>query len=163
MNNLENFYGMMPNNDFNYFNNMNMIPDYNQNTFMPYNYDNNIYDNNLDITTPEVGFIRGNMFDNLYDPYKNYKPLVPQDGSERESLLNGIREYAFALTDLDLFLDTHPKNQEAINLYNNCLKEENKLRNEYEQKYGPLSLDSKYQNPNSWAWIQEPWPWEGDK
>ena len=26
------------------------------------------------IIDPYEGFIRGNLFENLYDPYKNYKP-----------------------------------------------------------------------------------------
>ena len=36
-----------------------------------------------------------------------------------------------------------------------------KLRNEYERKYGPLSLSSPSNDVYPFAWINGPWPWEG--
>ena len=31
---------------------------------------------------------------------------------------------------------------------------------EYENKYGPLVLDSNSLNTYPWAWDDKPWPWE---
>lgn len=161
MNNINPLYGMIPfydgNNSIDYYPN-NMV-----NNQM--NTSNNMINNIVsgpDLTTPQLGFIKGNMFENLYVPYKNYKPLIPEVNSERGKLLNSIRELAFALNDLDLYLDTHPDNSTIINLYGNYLKEKQRIMNEYESKYGPLNLNSKYQNISNWSWAVEPWPWESD-
>ena len=51
--------------------------------FNNYNYSNNNVNNNID---PYKGFIRGNIFDSLYDPYKNYKPLFTGTLNAEEAL-----------------------------------------------------------------------------
>lgn len=161
MNNYEGYF--YPSNDMNYMTGMNSImQDMN---YMGNNLYNNINNsnNNADITNVREGYLRGNMFNNLYDKYKNYVPLEINAKSDRQRLLNQIRSYKFALTDLNLYLDTHPNNVEVINLYNNYLNEEKKLCNEYEKMYGPITLESSYLNKNNWVWINGPWPWEGDK
>ena len=65
------------------------FPDMNviSNTFLqPTNQNNNT---NQNIAEAYEGFIRGNLFNNLYDQYKNYRPtkLVP-DNEQAELLLN---------------------------------------------------------------------------
>lgn len=115
------------------------------------------------ILDPKEGFTRGNLFRNLYDGYKNYMPQEINAQNEREALLNQWRQYNFALVELDLHLDTHPNDTNAIKLYNdynNILKQ---IASKYESMYGPLTLDSSYLNNNSWSWINSPWPWEEDK
>ena len=57
---------------------------------------------------PKEGWIRGNLFANLYDPYKNYKPAKIEAKDEREALLYQVMQYKFALVELNLYLDTHP-------------------------------------------------------
>lgn len=106
------------------------------------------------------GFIRGNMYAELYDPYIPSEPfnLMPQN--EMEALLNKVREYEFALVDLNLYLDTHPEDTEKIKAYNQYLVMEKQAKNDFETKYGPLSLDSETLNSFPWAWEMYPWPWE---
>lgn len=111
----------------------------------------------LDLTE---GFIRGNLFKNLYDPYKNYKPGNVEAKNEREALLYQIMQYKFALIDLNLYLDNYPNNQELIKLYNKYLNIEKQMCDKYESKYGPLTLNSDYLNKNTWVWKNSPWPWE---
>jgi len=112
------------------------------------------------ITEPYKGFIRGNMFENLYEQYKNYKPMNINSTNERENLLNQLQQYAFALIDLDLYLDVNPNDSSAIKLYNNYLGIKKQIMDKYENMYGPLTLDSDDLNKNSWVWIRSPWPWE---
>ena len=65
--------------------------------------------------------------------------------------------------EIELFLDTNQFNQNMINLYNNYLSEAKKAQNEYEQNYGPITLDSDYLKGNTWNWLKSKWPWEGTR
>ena len=109
---------------------------------------------------PTQGWLRGNLFANLYDPYKNYKPANLDPKNERETLLYQVMQYKFALTELNLYLDTHPNDTEMIKLYNQYLNIEKQMCDKYESMYGPLTLDSNYLDKNNWVWTNSPWPWE---
>ncbi len=106
------------------------------------------------------GFIRGNMFANLYEPYTSNEPHPLTPANEREALLNRVREYGFALIDLNLYLDTHPEDRNMINTYNQYLQLKKQTEEEYERRYGPLALSSGALNTYPWAWLTPPWPWE---
>ena len=111
-----------------------------------------------DIANLMEGFNRGNMFNNLYDPYKNHYYKVMVKG-ERDSLLLNIQMLDFALTDLNLYLDLFPKDSNALNLYNKYNEELNNYKKTFEKKYGPLTADGiKYQG--EFIWIKNPWPWD---
>ena len=128
-------------------------------TFMNYNNYNNV--DKDDVGNIKEGFLRGNLFDNLYDPYKNYKygELVARD--KREELLYNILKYKFAMVELDLYLDMNPNDRSMIELYKKYMMEEKMLCEQYEKSYGPLTLDSMEVGTNKWNWIESPWPWEG--
>ena len=115
------------------------------------------------ILEPYKAFVRGNSFENLYDPYKGYKPGEINPTSEREAMLNQWQQYSFILTDLNLFLDTHPNDREALGLYNKYLKIKNEIEKKYESAYGPITTSSENIGDNNWKWINGPWPWEGVK
>ena len=121
------------------------------------NYNNSIINNKF-INVSE-GFLRGNMENNTYVPYKNMKYIKPNLSSEKQKDLYKIQQISFAAHDANLYLDTHPNDVEMINLYNKYLKEEKKLTDLYEQKYGPLELDGNGLDMTPWSWINEPWPW----
>lgn len=123
--------------------------------------------NNMNIKTnlvdPKEAFLRGNLFNDLYDPYKNYKYGMLKATNQKEELLYNILMYKFGLNELNLYLDNYPNDTEMINLYNKYLSEEKNLSNQYEKNYGPLTVDSEYMGNTSWKWINSPWPWEGNK
>lgn len=74
-------------------------------------------------------------------------------------LLKRLTILDFLAVDLQLFLDTHPDDSEAINKYNSVIKEADMLRNQYEKTYGPLySFRSK--SRDEFTWIDSPWPWQ---
>lgn len=144
------------------------------NQFYPYSVDNNYQNDysqnmisntsNSNISGNEVynSFIRGNYFDSLYDPYKNYQPIKPTISSERESMLEEIQSYNFAITDLNLYLDVNPNDTTAINLLNGYANTYKRLVKNFEEKHGPLNVE--YDNKtNTWQWVQSPWPWEVQK
>ena len=168
-------------NNFNYdynsylnsMNNRTYIPDMMNNMIDPniMNYmTNNIQNmnqinnkNGSEILNPTKGYIRGNLFKDLYDPYKNYKPKDISPSNEKEALLEQWRQYSFALTELNLYLDTNPNDDYALNLYNKYLDAKKKTQEKFERMYGPVTLSSNNAATNTWNWINGPWPWEGDK
>lgn len=115
---------------------------------------------NNQLLSPTEGWLRGNLFKNLYEPYKNYKPANIEAKNEKEALLYQVMQYKFALIELNLYLDNYPNDQELINLYNKYLNIEKQMCDKYESLYGPLTLDSNYLNKNTWVWKNSPWPWE---
>ena len=131
-----------------------------------YNEFNNTFNNkdnymdNSSLFSPKEGFLRGNMFKNLYDPYKNYKYGELKPNNNREELLYNLLKYKFAMQEIDLYLDVYPNDMQMINLYKKYLEEEKKLCQEYEKSFGPLTLDSMNLGDNNWKWISTPWPWE---
>ena len=123
-------------------------------------YSNNMTSNQL--ATINLAIDRGNLFNNLYDPYKNYKYNNLTATNKREELLLNVLRYDFVLTELNLYLDIYPKDRNMINLYNQYLEEKKRACFEYTKNFGPLTLDDQSNN-NSWSWLQSPWPWEGTK
>lgn len=123
-------------------------------------YSNNMTSNQL--ATINLALDRGNLFNNLYDPYKNYKYNNLTATNKREELLLNVLRYDFVLTELTLYLDIYPKDRNMINLYNQYLEEKKRACFEYTKNFGPLTLDDQSNN-NSWSWLQSPWPWEGTK
>lgn len=134
-----------------------------QNNYLKYNnIDNNMnnYNNTNQLYDAYAGFIRGNMFPNLYDPYKIPKPYDIQPINEQAQLLTYLDALQFALIDLNLYLDVHPKDRNMINLFNQYQIQKEQILKEYESKYGPLLLSSDALNSFPWAWVNNPWPWE---
>ena len=79
--------------------------------------------------------------------------------NEREQLLNKLRAVQFALVDLGLFLDTHPKQQQALEMYKQLSNEQKRLSDLYEQSFGPLTAGGGG-NTDYWDWVATPFPWE---
>lgn len=80
--------------------------------------------------------------------------------TEREKLLQMVRMYQFALTEVTLFLDSHPKNAAALAYFQTNQKKYNDAVAAYEAKFGPLS-SLHAPEADEWQWIADPWPWEG--
>ena len=129
-----------------------------------YNYQNKVQNqmnyNNPKLYNPYEGFIRGNLFPNLYDGYKDYKPFQINPMNEQAEMLTNIDSLGFATIDLDLYLDINPNDQNAIGLFNQYRKEKEELIKNYELKYGPLLLNSEALNSVPWMWNDRPWHWE---
>ncbi len=79
--------------------------------------------------------------------------------TEREMLLRKIATVDFAITDLQIFLNTHPRNKEIAEKLLRYQEKSDILKKQYEQKFGLLTA-SQNENENQWNWIASPWPWE---
>ena len=102
------------------------------------------------------GFNRGNMFDNLFWPYKYIADVQGVD--RRSKLMLDIQTYCFAAHEMNLYLDLYPNDVQAIGLFNQYTEESNRLINEYEREYGKINLG--INESYTWEWINSPWPWE---
>ena len=121
-------------------------------------------DNNfLDLYGPYDGFIKGNLFKNLYLPYKDYEPAKLLPNNEYEEDLLNLNQVQFACHDINLFLDNYPDDIKMIDLYNKYRQNYMDLLQSFESKYGPINVYFDGISGNTWSWNNEPWPWKGDK
>lgn len=77
------------------------------------------------------------------------------------AMLKRIQEMEFVAIELNLYLDTHPCDEEAINDYNCAVEALRQLKNEYESQFGPLlNFGMGGFSGTPWQWAMGPWPWE---
>jgi spore coat protein JB len=79
--------------------------------------------------------------------------------TERECLLKELTEQKFAAYEVTLFLDTHPSDLRALEAHDKYVCRYNELKQQYEERYGILSIMSQNQG-NEWTWNRNPWPWD---
>jgi len=111
--------------------------------------------NERELFEPYQGFIRGNMYKNIYDGYGEVYDLKP--ANEQAELLTYINICDFAMIDVGLYLDIWPEDQECIDIYNRFRQDKLEFVKKYEEKYGALSMDAEM---DGWSWVKCPWPWE---
>jgi spore coat protein JB len=71
--------------------------------------------------------------------------------------MNQIQQYSFYVTDIALYLDTHPNDLNAIRVHNEYARKLKNAEDLYQMNFGPLSI---YYPVNKWYWINNPMPWE---
>ena len=113
---------------------------------------------NSNFLTAKEGFLRGNMFKNEYKPYKNLTYINIKPKCEREAKLFNVMQYAFAINDLNLYLDLHPDDTKVVKLFEDLVKEEKEAKKEYMQSYGPLTVTKV--KGDKFDWIDSPWSWD---
>lgn len=104
------------------------------------------------------GFVKGNIQKNIYNPYKNYNPSMPNAKNDKERLMLEIQKYGFYLIDLGLYLDLHPNDKEALATFNENRNKYYRLINEFNKNYCPLMfMDSN--STETYKWIEGNFPW----
>lgn len=81
--------------------------------------------------------------------------------TQREIMLKKIGMYKFALKDIALYLDTHPYDEMMLRKYDEYEAILKPLVEDFEAKFGPLTVST--QNKNRFLWINNPWPWENEE
>lgn len=77
------------------------------------------------------------------------------------AMLAKIQEMEFVAVELNLYLDTHPCDMEALNDFNCAVEASCKLVQKYEKQFGPLyNFGVSMESEDTWRWINSPWPWE---
>lgn len=101
------------------------------------------------------GLIRGTLFPGLDLPFMgmvNQKELPVTPKTELQVL-------AFAVNELALYLDTHPEDEEALQLYRTYQKMLHEGSTAYSENQMPLNHTTPV-TQNKYTWLDEPWPWE---
>lgn len=71
-----------------------------------------------------------------------------------------IDAYKFALYDLSLYLDSHPHDEQAMQLRQVYQARLGQLIDEYEQHYGKYIRTMSDVEDNWTDWVKDPWPWD---
>ena len=101
------------------------------------------------------GIVRGTLFPGLDLPFMgmvNQKELPVTPKTELQAL-------GFAINELALYLDTHPKDREALELYQAYQKMYHQGMMEFGDRHGPLTHGQPTQG-DRYRWLNDPWPWE---
>ena len=78
---------------------------------------------------------------------------------DRMMLMRKRAAACFSMWETHLYLNTHPNDTQALQMLRQYEATCDKLTQEYESKYGPLTIASDANN-SRWQWSQGPWPWE---
>ena len=76
-----------------------------------------------------------------------------------EQLLKKISELEFAITELNLYLDTHPDNKEALEMLTKLSATLKSTMYDYNAKCPPLCV-ADVSNNVPFEWVQGKWPWQ---
>ncbi len=74
-----------------------------------------------------------------------------------ESMLK-VQQTGFAVTELGLYLDTHPNDAQALAAYTRAVNAYRAAVAEYQALYGPLTQPDAA--ADTWLWGARPGPWQ---
>ena len=99
--------------------------------------------------------IRGTLFPGLDLPFmgmvnQREKAITPK---------TELQVLGFALNELALYLDTHPDDKEALELYRQYQKLYHDGAAKFSENCQPLTHTTPVEH-NGYTWMDEPWPWE---
>lgn len=77
----------------------------------------------------------------------------------RSTLMHRVQVYGFVLFELNLFLDTHPTDQRALEYFKKYKDLKDAAVTQYVTNYGPI-VATDVTSDTTWNWIDSPWPWE---
>ncbi len=112
------------------------------------------------LATPNQAYVQGNLFNNLYQGYKNYRPFPLVARNEQEQAFLNYSQLAFAAHEVNLYLDNYPNDRSMIRLYNDYREATLEARRAYEQQYGPITVMSDTLNNFPWLWQEQNFPWD---
>jgi spore coat protein JB len=75
-------------------------------------------------------------------------------------MLQELQAVDFVLVELNLYLDTHPTDTQAIEQYNRLAQSRYQLACRYESEYGPLLHFGRSYSRQPFDWVETPWPWQ---
>jgi len=80
--------------------------------------------------------------------------------AEQAAMMLKLQQLGFTLDDLQIYLDTHPYDGNAIERYNATATEYQNLAAQYSTKFTPLSEDMPSNREDEWAWGLDDYPWD---
>ncbi len=81
-----------------------------------------------------------------------------QTSATCSELMKAIMEADFFAQDLKLYLNTHPDDRRAIEMYREACKQYRACKAAFEDCYWPLTACSAGMNDDCWDWPEGIWP-----
>jgi spore coat protein JB len=78
---------------------------------------------------------------------------------DRLKLLEEIAALEFTVIELNLYLNTHPRDREALSEFNKAVTGVKALKEVYDKNFGMITSQDSFSS-YPWEWLAEPWPWE---
>ena len=102
----------------------------------------------------EKGFLKGSIWENLYDGYKFMLTDIGNLNDEQRIMLM-LQVLSFTSLEISMYITTHPNDEEAIKTLKRVNIEKEKLKEKIETKYGSLSsscvcINGYYDRKNTW-------------
>ncbi len=131
----------------------------NQNCYFDAFMKQNHQDINPKLFDAQEAIMLGNLFKELYMSWNGFSNYCLQPENRRQQALLEVQMFDFVAHEINLYLDTHPKNQRMIQLYHEYVDKANQARENFEKEFGPLFVTNS-QSENNFDWIKGPWPWD---
>lgn len=90
----------------------------------------------------------------------NFDQWTVEEKKKYYDFLEEIQTVDFVLVELNLYLNTHPYDYEAIQQFNNFTQQSMMLKSRFAQEYGPLTNFGNDYSKFPWTWKDAPWPWQ---
>ena len=91
------------------------------------------------------------------------RELDERELDEEMLMMKKMQVADFVVVELTLYTNTHPDDEEALQQWQEAIREARNARREYENRYGPISLTSvpsEQAIEAGWRWNDTPWPWQ---
>jgi spore coat protein JB len=85
------------------------------------------------------------------------KAPVPQ---EYYQWLEQLQTVDFVLLELQLYLDTHPGDLQALQQFHGWRERRKLVKSQFEARFGSLHPVDSAGTPYHWDWGEPPWPWQ---
>lgn len=103
---------------------------------------------------PAQALARGTLFPGLDLPFMN---LVNDDVPDLP--MAELMAIQFVVDELELYLDTHPTDQEAFEVYQSFLALRKEAHERYVARYGVIRQSDQL-GAEEYSWLRDPWPWD---
>ena len=100
------------------------------------------------------GLIRGTLFKDLEFPF-----LGATNRADNTTPLSHIQALQFAVQEIAMYLDTHPWDTDALEIWQQYVALYNTMMEQYQENNPPLHQDYMTQIP-TYHWSEGPWPWQ---
>ena len=85
---------------------------------------------------------------------------MSDNAKDRKAALLKVQQLSFALTEANLYLDSHPTCEKGIAYFKKHKAELDKARADFEKNFGPLIMENSLdEDDKKWQWVCEPFPW----
>jgi spore coat protein JB len=75
-------------------------------------------------------------------------------------VLEELQSIDFVITELSLYLDTHPSDEKALKQFNQTADRRKEYKDRVEAEFGSLCKTETYNSGKTSGWDAGPWPWQ---